>query len=192
MLSKKPHYFYDKYAVEEPCENPKAPGGGKKHKGRDAYNDGDEHMRTKVGLLETVARETRNLRSVWHVNTLGFKGSHFAVWPPKLVEPMILAGTSKKGCCPHCGAPWKRVKDQKDTWEPSCTCSDNLEPIPCTVLDPFSGSGTTGRVALLNGRDYIGIDLGAKFLNMACCRIRGEAAPDESADAKRISLDWFE
>jgi DNA modification methylase len=43
--------------------------------------------------------------------------SHFATFPPKLVEPMILAGTSAKGCCPACGSPWVRVVERVDTGE---------------------------------------------------------------------------
>ncbi len=38
----------------------------------------------------------KNKRSVWSINTNGFKGAHFAVFPPELVEPCIIAG-SKKG-----------------------------------------------------------------------------------------------
>jgi len=35
----------------------------------------------------------KNRRTVWNINTEGFKGAHFAVFPPKLVELCILAGT---------------------------------------------------------------------------------------------------
>ena len=35
-----------------------------------------------------------------------------------------------------------------------------------TVLDPFNGSGTTGIVAHLLNRNYIGIDIEKKFLDM--------------------------
>ena len=38
----------------------------------------------------------------------GYKGAHFATFPEKLAEPFILAGTSEKGCCSECGAPWVR------------------------------------------------------------------------------------
>ncbi len=34
----------------------------------------------------------KNRRTVWNINTEGFKGAHFAVFPPKLVELCILAG----------------------------------------------------------------------------------------------------
>jgi len=36
-----------------------------------------------------------------------------------------------------------------------------------TVLDPFSGSGTTGKVALDHGRNYVGIDLSEKYLDLS-------------------------
>jgi DNA modification methylase len=39
----------------------------------------------------------RNKRSVWHVNSKGFRGAHFATFPAKLVEPCILAGCPVKG-----------------------------------------------------------------------------------------------
>jgi DNA modification methylase len=41
-----------------------------------------------------------------------------------------------------------------------------------TVLDPFSGSATTGLAALANGRNYIGIDIQAAFLSLAEARLR--------------------
>ncbi len=37
----------------------------------------------------------KNRRTVWNINTEGFKGAHFAVFPPKLVELCILAGTPR-------------------------------------------------------------------------------------------------
>ncbi len=33
---------------------------------------------------------------------------HFATFPPDLIIDCIKAGTSEKGCCAKCGAPWKR------------------------------------------------------------------------------------
>ena len=51
----------------------------------------------------------RNKRTVWSIPTQPYKGSHFATFPEKLVEPCILAGTSEQGVCAECGAPWERV-----------------------------------------------------------------------------------
>lgn len=36
---------------------------------------------------------TKNRRTVWNINTEGFKGAHFAVFPPNLVKLCILAGS---------------------------------------------------------------------------------------------------
>ena len=44
-----------------------------------------------------------------------------------------------------------------------------------TVLDPFSGAGTTGVVALAKRRTYIGIELNPTYAEMAARRIRDEA-----------------
>ncbi len=58
-------------------------------------------------------------------------------------------------------------------WEPSCPC--NAEIVPCTVLDPFSGAGTTGLVALRLGRSYIGVELNPEYVAMSERRIREDA-----------------
>lgn len=46
------------------------------------------------------------------VNPQPYPGMHFATFPAKLVEPCIKAGTSEKGCCPKCGAPWVRMVEK--------------------------------------------------------------------------------
>lgn len=43
--------------------------------------------------LSILDQNGRNRRSVWDVHTQGFAGAHFATFPPKLVEPCILAST---------------------------------------------------------------------------------------------------
>lgn len=45
------------------------------------------------------------------------------------------------------------------------------DPIPMTVLDPFSGSGTTGHVARSMGLRYVGIELNPAYLEMSTVRI---------------------
>jgi DNA modification methylase len=40
-----------------------------------------------------------------------------------------------------------------------------------TVLDPFSGSGTTGEVALLSGRNFIGTEINPEYVDIAVERI---------------------
>jgi DNA modification methylase len=43
------------------------------------------------------------------VTARGYKGAHFAVFPPELITPLILASTSEYGCCEACGRPWERI-----------------------------------------------------------------------------------
>lgn len=47
-----------------------------------------------------------------------------------------------------------------------------------TVLDPFSGSGTTGLAAQRTGRKYIGIDINAEYLDLSLKTRLGNAALD--------------
>lgn len=39
--------------------------------------------------------------------------SHFATFPQRLVEPLILASTSAHGACEHCGSPYERVLENE-------------------------------------------------------------------------------
>jgi DNA modification methylase len=48
-------------------------------------------------------------------------------------------------------------------------------PLGGTVLDPFAGAGTTGLVALRNGRRFIGIELHPEYVELATRRIEEDA-----------------
>ena len=45
---------------------------------------------------------------------------------------------------------------------------------PSVIVDPFSGSGTTGIVALDNGRSYIGIELNEEYAELSMRRFKQE------------------
>ena len=45
-----------------------------------------------------------------------------------------------------------------------------------TVLDPFTGSGTTGAVAIRHQRNFVGCELNPAYVQLARKRI-GEVAP---------------
>ena len=46
-----------------------------------------------------------------------------------------------------------------------------VTPVGATVLDPFMGSGSTGKAAVRNGFDFIGIEREEEYLNIAKARI---------------------
>lgn len=58
-------------------------------------------------------------------------------------------------------------------WQPSCKCNTG-EPIPCTVLDCFSGAGTSWIVSYKHGRQYIGIELSTEYCKTTKKRIERE------------------
>lgn len=60
-------------------------------------------------------------------------------------------------------------------WEPECICKQGEDSVvPCTVLDPFVGSGTVCEVALDHDLRSVGIDLNETYLtNNVVTRVRG-------------------
>jgi len=55
-------------------------------------------------------------------------------------------------------------------WCPTCSCGIE-ETVPCVVLDPFGGAGTTNLVAARLGRSSIYIDLNPQYVDMAVKRL---------------------
>lgn len=59
-------------------------------------------------------------------------------------------------------------------WKPTCSCGAG-QPVSATVLDPFSGAGTTALVADRLGRDAIGIELNPEYAKMGKDRVTDDA-----------------
>lgn len=237
LLSKSARYFYDAEAVKDPVSgtanargkgvNPKVAGwmdGPGSHKAIDhAQGERSPKGNTRPKQNESFSSAVRelvsqrHLRSVWTITTEACAEAHFATFPRALVRPCVLAGTSARGACSSCGAPWERIvelgeadlehqracggdaegeyhgKATKDFagamaedasavkarilagmrerktvgWRPRCTCEGAGEPVPCVVLDPFFGTGTTGVVALEEGRDAVGLELNPEYAAIA-------------------------
>lgn len=213
LLTKRENYFYDSDAIRE--RDGGKSSGNKARKFRQQHGGLDGDRRHQGFAVPWTAGGGRNRRSVWTFPTTPFKGAHFAVFPKRLVDPCIRAGTSEHGCCSVCRAPFKRIiakgkplldqqlacggdergeyhgqatkayagtgaQDPSATkarildgmreritvgWKP--TCRHTLRTIePCTVLDPFAGACTTGIVAQQLGREFVGIELGAQYVEM--------------------------
>lgn len=250
LLSKSKHYFYDAFAIQEESVTqdlrkpytsagawemdgrpPEQRHGGELRSARDSFKkNGSKREEAipgqSVGTHRPDRKEsewdvlTRNKRSVWMVTVRAYKGAHYATFPPELIEPCILAGTSAYGCCEKCGAPYKRLVESTREhglaavafpkpeplddrnghkrlhqrlraaraagelhdhalggkvevlgWQATCKCQE-AGIVPCVVLDPFVGSGTTGLVALHHQRSFIGIDLKPEYIQQAEERLK--------------------
>ena len=177
LLTKNAKYYYDNEAVKEPHTTTGKPRNKNKENRNDCLPVGD---RFSEGERLWYGNTGRNKRTVWTVTTKPYSGAHYATFPPDLIDDCIKAGTSEKGKCPECGTPWERVTETKGStynkrkdsgvevvvyttgWQPGCKCGH--DPIPCIVLDPFVGSGTTCLVARDLGRESVGFDLNLDYL----------------------------
>ena len=91
LLSKSQKYYYDNEAIKEQA-NPDTTV-----RDRDNTRLNNTPGRTRMGGLKINDYETRNKRSVWTVTTKPFSESHFATFPPDLIEPCVLAGCPESG-----------------------------------------------------------------------------------------------
>src|SRR5262245_44605041 len=111
LLAKSERYFYDAFAVKQKSVQPwqstqflNSPRNASM-----AAQDPDPFRTRGTNTYHSDRVQTyTNLRTVWRITTEAYSEAHFATFPKKLAERCILAGTSEKGACPHCGAPWRR------------------------------------------------------------------------------------
>ena len=123
LLTKSPKYFFDSRAIQEDAKTkPGATWQERKEAGATAGNvivgDGTRNGTQRVvhgkGVTSNLTRQdgTRNRRSVWTINVKPFKEAHFATFPPELIEPCILSGTSEFGVCNQCGKQYERKMEK--------------------------------------------------------------------------------
>lgn len=216
LFAKQPKYFYDRFGYAEPSNgwNGSLFGDGKSGAAK-VY-----HRQAVHGEANGTAPATKNLRDFWLLNPEPFAEEHYAAFVSEIPRRAILLGTSAKGACVKCDAPWERLtakavgnetrqqrttKYSRDTgerdvertvalgveytttgWRPTCE-HETADTVPCTVLDPFSGAGTTGVVAVKLGRRYIGIELSPAYVAMSEKRIARDAAIENTVDvAERL------
>lgn len=257
LLSKSPRYFYDADAVREEG----AMVSGESRGGSLGRGPVSEPTNMVAGFNHSgagfVGSGHRNKRTVWTVSTKPFSGAHFATFPPKLIEPMILAGSRPVGAMIEPELVETPTGERAQEPDPSLTVGragmsrprgvgegtrpitrveqmgyakqmkasshrkameseagpafahyvrtdrSGARPVPAelleawigrgwvereqppeptpadpstsVVLDPFSGSGTTGMVALRHDRSYIGLELNPEYAAMSRDRIRDDA-----------------
>ena len=148
MFAKSKQYKYNQDSIREPhvtfSELSKMRGGrshfgkreGTPEKGK---NEGNKNLHD--GRWDQAFHpQGRNKRTVWSISLGKFRCTHFAVFPEKLVEVCVKAGSD----------------------------SNDL------ICDPFSGSATTGVVAIRLNRRFIGIELSENYCQLAEDRLKSE------------------
>lgn len=113
LLSKNPQYYFDYKAIQEQAIYA---GDDRSSRGDSRRNSGMNHIAPKKDKRAGEGRiayegkrtdgnssggqqsfvhieEMKNKRSVWSITTKPYSGAHFAVYPPDLIEPCILAGS---------------------------------------------------------------------------------------------------
>jgi len=94
LLAKSERYYYDATAICEPAVHAgKIVTLGEKSLSRGQATGANVKPSGNGNALSVLVKNTRNKRTVWTVTTRPFRGAHFATFPPKLVEPCILAGS---------------------------------------------------------------------------------------------------
>jgi len=81
LLAKSSHYYFDAKAIEEPAA----------YAGQNRGGSTNRYEQNAAGM-DNKQYDVRNKRSVWTVNPQPYRHAHFATYPPKLIEPCILAG----------------------------------------------------------------------------------------------------
>lgn len=103
LLTKSRSYYYDAAAIAEPVAESTSMRMRRKF-GKNKYSAGipgqaHQHLNDyrPNGYAEEDIPLLRNKRDVWQINSVPYKGAHFAAYPPKLVETCLLAGCPQDG-----------------------------------------------------------------------------------------------
>ena len=111
--SAQPRYFFDLDAIREPHRSgswSKRADSNRQKTPRwagplaDGSQDGLRRARPEGQPGHPLGK---NPGSVWEIPTYGFRGPHFATFPPRLVRRPILS-TCPEAICTRCGRPWRR------------------------------------------------------------------------------------
>lgn len=162
LLSKSEHYYYDKEAVKEPAVGfyNVAPAGSCGNRKPNARRRGNSKT-FRGGGAYTHDQAAQNSACVE-------RGSHGLATNE--------AGTrNRRSVWTVATLPYKGAHFATFPEELVRPCIKAGSRPGDTVLDPFSGSGTTGAVAIQEDRDYIGIEINPEYTKMSEQRLR-EAA----------------
>jgi len=145
LMTKQPRYYYDNAAIKEPVSEVSL-------------------KRAEYGW-DSDRPSTKNA-------SMGGTGIHVEKMGTRFVNP---EGRNKRSVWTVTTKPFKgaHFAVMPEALVEPCVLAGSAEGD--TVLDPFSGSGTVGVVALRNGRNYIGCELNPDYAAISEERIREDA-----------------
>jgi DNA modification methylase len=163
FLVRQPRYFFDLDAIRQPHRSPQVARNRKPSVARSQW--AGALATTRGGLRSGVVGHPkgRNPGDVWQIATQGFRGAHFATFPPEIARRPILAACPQV-VCTACGAGQKVSRG-------TLPCRCGAPARRGLVLDPFFGAGTVGLAAQELGRDWLGIELNPDYARMAEARL---------------------
>lgn len=196
LLTKNAHYFYDADAIAEVSVTPNAFNGGSRGK---SISNGDRHDNGRAGIEGDGMRNARDVWTFSTQSYEGAHFATFPEELPercilagtsthgccalcgapyeRVVEVAERerhaseAQTVGSGRGSMADRSKHAIQPSRVTvgWQATCQC--NAAVMPCTVLDPFAGSGTTLAVAMRLGRNGIGVELNPAYVGLAHNRI---------------------
>ena len=143
LLSKSARYFYNARAISDPV-TPQS-----RERSAYGYNTTERDTGTQAAQIGARRRQRMGLRETYQLSETRNKRSVWTV-----------------GVKPYSGAHFAVMP--ADLVEPCIMAGSSPDDL---VLDPFTGSGTVGMVALRHGRRFVGIELNPEYAALAESRI---------------------
>lgn len=100
LLAKSPRYYFDYKAIQEPIKEVTAARYTRGRSGKAKYSNAPigQSIDMNTQAITDEKRKMRRCKDVWEVSTNSYRmDEHFAMFPERLIEPCILAGSREGG-----------------------------------------------------------------------------------------------
>jgi DNA modification methylase len=176
-LVRRPRYFFDLDSIRQLHRS-----AGRARAGAGVLYQGGNSGLVSLKAAGRVGKPRgKNPGDVWTIATASDRLGHQATFPPALIEPAIRASVPER-ICEQCDAAWTRPtriltvhsaegsRSVRKVGE-LARCDCFAPSRPGVVIDPFCGTNTVGLVAERLGRDWLGIELNRRYIDLANARL---------------------